>query len=35
MSEATPFPYETRLNVRYKPLEVIDTKALADACAFK
>jgi len=29
------FPYETRLNILYKPLEVIDEKALADACEFK
>jgi len=26
------FPYETRLNILYPPLEVIDEKALADAC---
>jgi mannose-6-phosphate isomerase-like protein (cupin superfamily) len=33
---ATPsFPYETRLNVLHEPLEVIDEKALADACGFK
>ena len=32
---ATPsFPYETRLNVLHKSLEVIDEKALADACEF-
>jgi len=35
MSETKEFPYETRLNVQYKPLEVIDEKALADACQFK
>src|SRR5438445_5358007 len=35
MSEAKTFPYETRLNVYYKPLEVIDEKALADACPFQ
>lgn len=29
------FPYETRLNILHKPLEVIDEKALADACAYK
>src|SRR5580658_6380343 len=29
------YPYETRLNLYYKPLEVVDAKALADACAFK
>ena len=31
----TSFPYETRLNILYPPLEVIDEKALADACAFR
>ena len=35
MSKTKPFPYETRLNVFYKPLEVVDEKALADACEFK
>ena len=32
---ATNFAYETRLNIQYQPLEVIDEKALADACEFK
>ncbi len=27
--------YETRLNILYKPLEIIEVKALADACAYK
>jgi len=35
MSETKEFPYETRLNVQYKPLEVIEEKTLADACEFK
>jgi mannose-6-phosphate isomerase-like protein (cupin superfamily) len=35
MGETRSFPYETRLDVYYKPLEVVDEKALADACAFK
>jgi mannose-6-phosphate isomerase-like protein (cupin superfamily) len=35
MSETKSFPYETRLNIYYKPLEVIDEKGLADACAFQ
>jgi mannose-6-phosphate isomerase-like protein (cupin superfamily) len=35
MSETNSFPYETRLNVYYKPLEVVDEKALADANTFK
>ena len=36
MAESTAaFPYETRLNLLHKPLELIDVKALADACEFK
>jgi len=35
MSDAQAFPYETRLNVYYQPLEVIDEEALADACTYK
>ncbi len=35
MSNANNFPYETRLNVYYQPLEVVDERALADACAYK
>jgi len=31
----TAFPYETRLNILHPPLEVIDEKALADACEFR
>ena len=34
MSETKSFPYETRLDILYKPLEVIDTKSLTDACTF-
>jgi uncharacterized cupin superfamily protein len=29
------YPYETRLNILYPALEVIDEKALSDACEFK
>jgi mannose-6-phosphate isomerase-like protein (cupin superfamily) len=29
------YPYETRLDIYYKPLEVIDEKALAGDCAYK
>jgi mannose-6-phosphate isomerase-like protein (cupin superfamily) len=29
------YPYETRLDVHYKSLEVIDEKALADDCTYK
>jgi mannose-6-phosphate isomerase-like protein (cupin superfamily) len=32
---AADYPYETRLNILHQPLEVIDVKALADACEFK
>ena len=32
MSEATQHSYVTRLNVQYKPLEVIEERELADAC---
>src|SRR5690349_16059671 len=35
MGSANPFPYETRLNLYYRPLEVIEEKALADACEYK
>jgi len=35
MSEAKSFPYETRLNILYQPLRVVDEKALSDACEFK
>jgi mannose-6-phosphate isomerase-like protein (cupin superfamily) len=35
MSTTDSFPYETRLNILHQPLEVIDEKALADACTFK
>jgi len=35
MSDAADFPYETRVNILYKPLEIVDEKALADACEYK
>jgi hypothetical protein len=35
MTEPTTYPYETRLNLLHGPLELIDVKALADACEFK
>jgi mannose-6-phosphate isomerase-like protein (cupin superfamily) len=35
MSETKAFPYETRLDILFKPLDVVDAKALADACTFK
>ena len=35
MSDAKEYPYVTRLDVYYKPLEIVDEKALADACPHK
>jgi len=35
VGDAQSYPYETRLNILFQPLEVIDEKALADACAYK
>jgi mannose-6-phosphate isomerase-like protein (cupin superfamily) len=36
MPETTAaYPYETRLNLLHGPLEVIDTRALAEACDYK
>jgi mannose-6-phosphate isomerase-like protein (cupin superfamily) len=32
---AIDYPYETRLNILHPALEVIDEKALADACEYK
>jgi mannose-6-phosphate isomerase-like protein (cupin superfamily) len=29
------YPYETRLNILHKPLEVIDVRAMAEACTYK
>lgn len=34
MATSSSFPYETRLNIMYEPLEVIDEKAIADECEF-
>ncbi len=30
--DSPSFPYVTQLNVQFKPLELIDEKAIADAC---
>ena len=35
MSDIPAYPYETRLNIYYKPLEIIEEKQLADACQFR
>ncbi|HZD48331.1 MAG TPA: cupin domain-containing protein [Silvibacterium sp.] len=32
---APAYPYETRLNILYPPMEVIDERALSDACEYK
>jgi mannose-6-phosphate isomerase-like protein (cupin superfamily) len=29
------YPYETRLDILHQPLEVIDTKKMADECTYK
>ena len=31
MSDTQTYPYDTHLDIRYRPLEVIDEKALSDA----
>ncbi len=35
MDDSQSYPYETRLNIAFQPLELIDEKALADACQHK
>jgi mannose-6-phosphate isomerase-like protein (cupin superfamily) len=35
MTETKTYPYEIRLNILYPPLQIIDTKALAEACEHK
>ena len=35
MDEPKTYAYETRLNILHGPLELIDEKALADACSYK
>jgi mannose-6-phosphate isomerase-like protein (cupin superfamily) len=35
MASTSSFPYETRLDILHGPLEVIDVKAMSDACEFK
>jgi mannose-6-phosphate isomerase-like protein (cupin superfamily) len=34
MSGSQSFPYETRLNLYYQPLEIVQEKQLADDCKF-
>src|SRR5947209_9341272 len=35
MASVERFPYETRLNILCQALEIIDERALADACTYK
>jgi len=35
MADTPSFPYETRLNVLYPPLEIIEEKQLADTCSYR
>ena len=35
MASVENFPYETRLNILCQPLQIIDERALADACTYK
>jgi mannose-6-phosphate isomerase-like protein (cupin superfamily) len=35
MAETPTFPYETRLNILYQPLEIVEEKALSDHCAYR
>jgi oxalate decarboxylase/phosphoglucose isomerase-like protein (cupin superfamily) len=32
---SSPYPYETRLNIAFQPLELIDVQAIADACQYQ
>lgn len=34
MSHPPDFPYETRLDVLHRPLEIVDIQPLVDACTF-
>ena len=35
MSDTQSYPYETRLNLYYSPLEIVEEKKLADECQFQ
>ena len=35
MSSTQPYPYDTHLDILYKPLEVVDEKAMSDASKAK
>jgi oxalate decarboxylase/phosphoglucose isomerase-like protein (cupin superfamily) len=32
---SSPYPYETRLNIAFQPLELIDVQAIAEACQYQ
>ena len=32
MADQTPYPYDTHLDVHFRPLEVVDVQKLVDAC---
>ncbi len=35
MSDSAEYPYVTRLDIRYQSLEIVDEKAISDACPHK
>jgi hypothetical protein len=35
MNDKPSYPHETRLNIYYQPLEIVEEKKLADECAFQ
>jgi mannose-6-phosphate isomerase-like protein (cupin superfamily) len=35
VDDSPTYPYETRLNIAFQPLQLIDEKAQSDACAYK
>lgn len=35
IADPAAYPYETRLNILHGTLEIVDVKAMADACQFK
>jgi mannose-6-phosphate isomerase-like protein (cupin superfamily) len=35
VTDPKDYPYETRLNIQFSPLEIINEKAIADACTYK
>jgi mannose-6-phosphate isomerase-like protein (cupin superfamily) len=35
MTDTPTYPYETRLDIRFAPLQVVDVQPLVDACTFR